>query len=104
MVETRLSRLRLTRERRVVTLHFSMAPYLLPGTDLIFTVTRHYAEHFAQSPPLTIIDSPICCPTIQVYRLCHERAQHSPMHRWLRTLVGDMRRLRFHPQPTPRPA
>ena len=97
VVETHLSSLRLTRERRVVTSYFSMAPYLLPGTDLIFTVTRHYAEHFAEILPLTIIDSPIDYPAIRFYQLWHERAQHSPTHRWLRTLVGDMRRLRPAP-------
>ena len=97
VVETHLSSLRLTRERRVVTSYFSMAPYLLPGTDLIFTVTRHYAEHFAEILPLTIIDSPIDYPAIRFYQLWHERAQHSATHRWLRTLVGDMRRLRPAP-------
>jgi DNA-binding transcriptional LysR family regulator len=94
VVETHLSGLRLTRERRVVTSYFSMAPYLLPGTDLIFTVTRHYAEHFSEILPLAIIDSPVEYPVVQFYQLWHERMQHSPTHRWLRTLVGEMRRLR----------
>lgn len=93
VVETHLSALRLRRERRVVTSYFSMAPYLLPGTDLVFTVTRHYAEHFAGFLPLAIIDSPIDYPRIQFYQLWHERMQHSPTHRWLRTLVADMRKL-----------
>lgn len=92
VVESHLSTLQLKRERRVVTSYFSMAPYLLPGTDLIFTATRHYAEHFVEILPLAIIDSPIDYPTIQFYQLWHERMQHSPTHRWLRTLVGDMRR------------
>jgi DNA-binding transcriptional LysR family regulator len=94
VVESHLSALHLTRERRVVTSYFSMAPYLLPGTDLIFTVTRHYAEHFVEILPLAIIDSPINYPAIQFYQLWHERMQHSPTHRWLRSLVSDMRRLR----------
>jgi DNA-binding transcriptional LysR family regulator len=94
VVETHLSGLRLTRERRVVTSYFSMAPYLLPGTDLVFTVTRHYAEHFANILPLTIIASPIDYPPVQFYQLWHERMQHSPTHRWLRTLVGEMRKMR----------
>jgi DNA-binding transcriptional LysR family regulator len=94
VVETHLSGLRLTRERRVVTSYFSMAPYLLPGTDLVFTVTRHYAEHFVDVLPLSIIECPIDYPKIRFYQLWHERAQHSPTHRWLRTLVGEMRRFR----------
>lgn len=94
VVETHLSGLRLTRERRVVTSYFSMAPYLLPGTDLVFTVTRHYAEHFVEVLPLAIVDCPIDYPLIRFYQLWHERAQHSPTHRWLRTLVGEVRRFR----------
>lgn len=94
VVETHLSGLRLTRERRVVTSYFSMAPYLLPGTDLVFTVTRHYAEHFVEVLPLSIIDCPIDYPRIRFYQLWHDRAQHSPTHRWLRSLVGEMRRFR----------
>lgn len=96
VVETHLSGQRLTRERRVVTSYFSMAPYLLPDTDLIFTVTRHYAEHFVDILPVKIIECPIEYPIIQFYQLWHERSQHSPTHRWLRTLVGEMRKLRTH--------
>ncbi|MCB4771458.1 LysR family transcriptional regulator [Ancylobacter sp. Lp-2] len=91
VVETHLSAIRVVRERRVVISYFSMAPYLLVGTDLIFTVTRHFAEHFAGILPLAIIPSPIAYPRIQFYQLWHERMQHSPTHRWLRMLIGEMR-------------
>lgn len=92
VVETHLGALRLTRTRRIETAYFGMAPYLLPGTDLIFTLTRHYAEHFAAILPLKIIDSPVAYPTIQFYQLWHERVQHSPTHRWLRSLMGEIRK------------
>lgn len=98
VVETYLSSQHLRRERRVVIGYFSMAPYLLPGTDLIFTVTRHFAEHFASTLPLAIIDSPVDYPRIHFYQLWHERMHHSPTHRWLRGLVGDMRGLHLRAQ------
>jgi DNA-binding transcriptional LysR family regulator len=91
VVETHLSAIKVQRERRVVISYFSMAPYLLVGTDLVFTVTRHFAEHFVNFLPLTIVESPIAYPQIQFYQLWHERAHHSPMHRWLRQTVGSMR-------------
>lgn len=91
VVETHLSALHVERERRIVISYFSMAPYLLVGTDLVFTVTRHFAEHFAKVLPLTIIESPITYPRIQFYQLWHERMHHSPPHRWLRQIVGTMR-------------
>lgn len=33
--------------------------YLLPGTDLVFTTTRHFARHDAGLLPLAIVESPI---------------------------------------------
>lgn len=93
VVETHLGGLRLQRDRRVVVGYFSMAPYLLPGTDLVFTATRHFAEHFARALDLAIVESPVEYPCIRFYQLWHERMHHSPTHRWLRRLVGDMRQL-----------
>lgn len=91
VVETHLSALRLERDRRIVVGYFSMAPYLIAGTDLVFTTTRHFAEYFIGILPLAIIDSPIEYPTIEFYQLWHERMQLSLMHRWLRHLVSTMR-------------
>lgn len=91
VVETHLSSLRLERERRIIVSYFSMAPYLLVGTDLVFTATRHFAEYYAGILPLAIIDSPIAYPQIQFYQLWHERMQQSPSHRWLRQLFASMR-------------
>ncbi|CAH1687696.1 LysR family transcriptional regulator [Hyphomicrobiales bacterium] len=91
VVETHLSAIRAVRERRVVSAYFSMAPYLLVGTDLVFTVTRHFAEHFASILPLALIPSPIVYPPIQFYQLWHERMHHAPTHRWFRQVIGRMR-------------
>lgn len=91
VVETHLTQLKLERQRRVVISYFSMAPYLLIGTDLVFTVTRHFAEYFTDVLPVAIIRSPIDYPRIQFYQLWHERSQHSPSHIWLRRLLAQMR-------------
>lgn len=91
VVETHLSSLKLQRERKVVLSYFSMAPYLLVGTDLVFTVTQHFAKHFASILPLTIIESPIEYPRVQFYQLWHERAHHSQMHRWFRQSVASIK-------------
>ncbi|WP_289033545.1 LysR family transcriptional regulator [uncultured Roseibium sp.] len=91
VVETHLSSLRLQRNRDVVISYFLMAPYLLVGTDLVFTVTRHFANHFASILPLAIVESPLEYPKIQFYQLWHERAHNSLMHRWFRETIGVMR-------------
>lgn len=91
VVETHLSAMKLQRERSVVISYFSMAPYLLVGTDLVFTVTRHFAEYFVKVLPLEIIEAPIEYPRVQFYQLWHERSHHSQMHRWFRHAIGSMK-------------
>ena len=94
VVENHLSALRLERNRRMVVGYFLMAPYLIVGTDLVFTTTSHFAEHFLTILPLAIVESPIEYPPIEFYQLWHERMQLSSMHRWLRQLVATMRTYR----------
>lgn len=91
VVETHLHNMHLSRARFVEVGYFSMAPYLLSGTDLVFTVTRRFAAHFARFLPLAIVPSPLAYPRVNFYQLWHERLHHSPTHRWLRRLVADMR-------------
>lgn len=95
VVETYLQQMNLARLRQVEVGYFSMAPYLLAGTDLVFTVTNRFAQHFASILPLTILHSPIAYPRVRFYQLWHQRMQHAPSHRWLRGLVGDMRHASF---------
>lgn len=88
VVDTHLSSMRVTRNTRVVLPQFTMAPHLLPGTDLIFTTTRHFAMHYARVLPLAIVPSPIEFPRVLFYQLWHDRTHHSAGHRWLRGLLS----------------
>ena len=72
--------------------YFSLAPSLLPGTDLIFTTSRHFAEHYARQLPLTVLSAPIDFPTMRFYQLWHSRTQHSQSHAWLRSLLSAVAR------------
>jgi DNA-binding transcriptional LysR family regulator len=92
VVDTHLATMRVTRNTRVVVPFFTMAPHLLPGTDLIFTTTRHFATYYASVLPLAIVPSPIDFPRVRFYQLWHDRTHHSAGHRWLRSLltaIGD---------------
>ena len=88
VVESHLAALRLHREATVTVPYFSMAPSLLPGTDLIFTTSRHFAAHHARQLPLAIVKSPIDFPTMRFYQLWHSRTQQSQSHVWLRSLMS----------------
>ncbi|MCB1947286.1 MAG: LysR family transcriptional regulator, partial [Thauera sp.] len=89
VIDSVLASMRINRDERVAVQSFTAAPYLLQGTDLVFTTTRHFAQFYAQLLPLAIIPSPIAFPPMRFYQLWHERNHHSTGHRWLRRLLSD---------------
>ena len=89
VIDSVLASMRINRDERVAVQSFTAAPYLLQGTDLVFTTTRHFAQFYAQLLPLAIIPSPIAFPPMRFYQLWHERNHHSAGHRWLRRLLSD---------------
>lgn len=92
VVESHLAQLRLAREPTVTVPYFGMAPALLPGTDLIFTTSRHFANYYASRLPLVVVKSPIAFPTMRFYQLWHNRAHQSQSHMWLRSLLAAVAR------------
>ena len=92
VVESHLAALRLHREATVTVPYFSMAPSLLPGTDLIFTTSRHFAEHHARQLPLAVLRAPLNFPSMRFYQLWHNRSQQSQSHAWLRSLLSAVAR------------
>ena len=106
VVETHLALQGMTRTPTVTVPYFAMAPHLLPGTDLIFTTSRHFAQHFAAILPLVVVPSPIDFPPMRFYQLWHGRTQHAPGQIWFRSLLSAVvrtasatRHLRTSPQP-----
>ena len=89
MIDTVLTSLRIQREECVEAQSFMLAPYLLPGTDLVFTTTRHFARYYTELLPLAVLESPIEFPPMRFYQLWHARNHHAPSHQWLRHLLGD---------------
>lgn len=92
VVESHLAALRMSREATVTVPFFGMAPYLLPGTDLIFTTSRHFAEHYVRQLPVAIVRSPIEFPPMRFYQLWHSRTHLSQGHAWLRSLLSAVAR------------
>ncbi len=92
LVETHLASLNLSRNAAVVLPYFSMALHLLPGTDLVFTTSRHFARHFARFLPLAILPPPFEFPRMRFYQLWHERTHLNDSHRWLRGLLTEVGR------------
>lgn len=89
LIDNTLAQLRITRQERVMVQSFSLAPYLLPGTDLVFTTTRAFASYYAGILPLVILPSPVEFPRMRFYLLWHPRNHGSAAHRWIRRLIGE---------------
>lgn len=89
VIDTVLAAQRISRDERVVVQSFTLAPYVLQNTDLVFTTTRHFARFYADLLPLAILPAPLPFPAMRFYQLWHERNHHSPAHRWIRRLLSD---------------
>jgi len=88
VIETHLAAHRMKRTVAVTVPYFSMAPHLLPGTDLIFTTSRHFAEHFAVILPLAVVRAPFDFPAMRFYQLWHASTQHAQGLVWFRALLS----------------
>ncbi len=90
VIDKHLASLRVTRNARVIVPFFSMAPHLLPGTDLIFTISRHFADHYSRLLPLTIVQCPIEFPRMRFYQIWHGRNQRSVAQQWIRGVLKQV--------------
>lgn len=102
VVDTGLSTLRVHRDTRVSCPYFNLAPSLIPGTDLILTTGRHFANYHARHVPLTVLDCPIEFPFMRFYQLWHPSRHRSASHIWLRGVLAaaaqELRDLRDLPR------
>jgi DNA-binding transcriptional LysR family regulator len=88
VIEKHLAAHRMRRPVAVTVPYFSMAPHLLAGTDLIFTTSRHFAEHFAAMLPLAVVRAPIDFPAMRFYQLWHAGTLHAQGQVWFRALLS----------------
>jgi len=87
LVDSGLSTMRVHRDNRVSCPYFNLAPSLIPGTDLILTTGRHFANYHAQHVPVTVLDPPIDFPFMRFYQLWHPSRHRSASHIWLRGML-----------------
>src|SRR5437868_1680932 len=80
VVESGLTTMRVGRDRRVECPYFSLAPSLLPGTDLIMTTSRHFAQYHAERLDVAIVPSPIPFPAMRFYQLWHSSQHRAAAH------------------------
>lgn len=102
-IDGRLIDLGLKRNIRATVPEYSIAPYVLARSDLVFTTGRHFAEQVAQTFPFAVLDAPVELGQMHFYMLWHDRKHHSPEQAWLRRMIkgasAEMRALERMPAP-----
>lgn len=75
-----------TRRICVAIPHWSVAPGLVRGTDLVLTVARRILSA-ADDDGLVVFEPPFAIPPFDFEQIWHRRREGDPRHRWLRALV-----------------
>jgi DNA-binding transcriptional LysR family regulator len=77
-------------KRRRVALtapHFMVAPYLIPGTDLIACVAERLARKLAPELGLVLAEAPVSLPAHNACLAWHRRFDQDRGHMWLREII-----------------
>jgi DNA-binding transcriptional LysR family regulator len=59
-------------------------------TNLISTVPRRIADHFAKVFPIVVYDPPLALPAPDITLYWHPRSQDDPGHKWLRGKIAAL--------------
>jgi len=79
-------------KRRRVALtapHFMVAPYLIPGTDMIACIAERLAKRLAPELGLAIAEAPVAMPAHDACLAWHRRFDQDRGHLWLRDIVVE---------------
>ncbi|MEN5093801.1 LysR family transcriptional regulator [Pseudomonas protegens] len=68
--------------------HYLSIPLIVAQSDLLGTVPRHLAEHFAALLPIRIARLPLLAAPVQVSLIWHRQQQQAPGLQWLRGEVS----------------
>lgn len=70
--------------------YFNLVPSLLRETNLVATLPRSLAEHFAQHYPLAMVPAPLSLPSVDVCMAWHPAFAADPALIWLRETLADL--------------
>ena len=79
-------------ERHIVATlpYFGLVPQVLLQSDLIFTTTRRFAQHYAKLMPIAVVETPFAFPRIHCYQMWHPQPDRPSDLGWLRGLIEEV--------------
>lgn len=66
------------------------APWVILGTDLIWTAPAILAETLSRTFPLVITEVPIKLPSFEIATYWHERYHKDPGNKWFRSVLANL--------------
>ena len=89
-VDEALARLGLERRIALTVPHVLVVPALLTRTDLLATVGRRVARHFAEAAPLSIFEVPASIPSWRLSMLWSRQRAGDLGLEWLRSVLAEI--------------
>jgi DNA-binding transcriptional LysR family regulator len=86
-VDLGLAKIGKRRRVALVAPHFMVAPYLIPGTDMIACIAERLAHRLAPAIGLAIAEPPIPMPAHDACLAWHRRFDQDRGHMWLRDMI-----------------
>ena len=71
----------------VIIPHWSVAPKMIAGTDLILTVARAILQSSLEDKRLAVLPPPMPLPAIPFSQISHKSRRSDPALRWLREMI-----------------
>lgn len=71
---------------------FSAMLFMLPGTRMIATVQRRFAQALAQSMPIKILECPVRVDTLKQILMWHPRSDFDPGNQYIRNIFSEAAR------------
>jgi DNA-binding transcriptional LysR family regulator len=69
---------------------FLAVGHVVAQTNLISTVPRRIADHFAKVFPIVVYEPPLALPAPDITLYWHPRSQEDPGHKWLRGKIAAL--------------
>jgi DNA-binding transcriptional LysR family regulator len=89
-IDGRLLDLGYKRNVMITVPEFSLARYIVPGSNLVFTTVRPYAVELASNLPVKVLDAPPELGRMSAFQFWHEKSHHSAFSKWLRGTVRSV--------------
>ncbi len=82
---------------------FLPAPFLVAGSDVVLTVSKHFVDALPAMLDLHVVETPLPLPGPRISLVWHKRLDNDPGHRWFRETLAQLCRRKAGAESNPTP-